>query len=393
MEIWRKILHVDHLVVSAITLSVIGMVLFVTVNLEFLNPVVRAFSTFSMTDVYYRIVNTGEQRQMNDLITLVDMTELHHRDKIAELIDSVAAMNPAVMGVDIIFEGLKDNESADEQLTETFFSVDDKAIIAYKLIDYDPQTRQFGNAVHSFFQPLTETQEGFVNVMNNPEQSVRGYYVNLMLRGDTVWSLPALLARRVGASVKAQSKIHVINYQNVDFPVVSWQDLAAHRDLIEGHMVLLGTTKEENDMHFSPVGKMSGLHILAYATLSMMESRDFSEAGWPLRILVTFLICALVSASKYAVTWRLRNSKLTAVKFLTEAVFFGKIIYFIWVVLVTWVTLILYIKFNYYFDAVLTLAAIVLVGESSVLYTAIVNTLAAKYKWKWLRRSLFYRGE
>ena len=56
-------------------------VAFASINLTVVNPVKKAFSDFSMTDVFYEIQNSSGVKEINNDIVLVDMTELYDRRK------------------------------------------------------------------------------------------------------------------------------------------------------------------------------------------------------------------------------------------------------------------------------------------------------------------------
>jgi len=118
-NVLKRIFHIDHLIVAVFTILIIRLLVVVTVNLDFLSPVVRALEGFSMTDVYYKIQNSGENNDYSNVITIVDMTELTHRGDIAEVIGNIQAMNPKVLGVDIIFENEKADTQGDSLLAET----------------------------------------------------------------------------------------------------------------------------------------------------------------------------------------------------------------------------------------------------------------------------------
>lgn len=166
--VFRHFFHIDHLIVSAFTIGIIGLLVLIAVNVEFLNPVVRAVESFSMTDVYYRIQHSITP-ETNKQITLVDITALssRDRDRIAEVVEQISEMRPTALGVDVIFEGLKGNPDSDEQLTDAFFHTPENTVLAYKLTDPDEDSGIFRNAVHSFFAADTHQVEGTVKAHPN----------------------------------------------------------------------------------------------------------------------------------------------------------------------------------------------------------------------------------
>ena len=53
----KKIFHPDHLIVTTISLLLIGVLVFFAFNLSFLNPVARALRGFTMSSIYYKVMN------------------------------------------------------------------------------------------------------------------------------------------------------------------------------------------------------------------------------------------------------------------------------------------------------------------------------------------------
>lgn len=76
----------------------------------------RAIKDFSMSDLYYHILWTGDEPEKSEVITLVDITDLHKRGQIAQTIEEVNKQHPKALGLDIIFEGLKDDSIGNDSL-------------------------------------------------------------------------------------------------------------------------------------------------------------------------------------------------------------------------------------------------------------------------------------
>lgn len=386
----HHIFHIDHLIVSALTIAVIGLLVLITVNVEFLNPVVRAVESFQMTDVYYRIMHTGET-EVNSQITLVDITKLtsRDRDKIASVVREISEIGPTALGVDVIFEGLKGNPDADEELMDAFFGAPANTVLAYKLTEPDEQTGSFNNAVHSFFAPITGQTEGTVNVINNPHRSMNNYPMYFILGKDTVRSITAQLASMLGVEVDPELKEHVINYRGTEFPVVEYNELQQHRDLIANHIVFLGSTREEADKHLTPFGQRPGMEILAYSLLSMIEGAHVYRAPfW--QILIWALIAGyLTNVLDYFISSALGRRKSTLMVFITESEFYDKLICFAIMTTLTFITFMLFVKLDYYVDTVLALSTIVFIEEGRLIYVGLLAALKKKFGWKGVERSLY----
>ncbi len=377
-SIFRSIFHIDHIIISALTICVIGLLVLVTVNLEFLNPVVRAMEGFSMTDIYYRIQHSGNP-SVNQQITLVDMTELsaRDRDKIAKVVQEISELNPTVLGVDIIFENLKENEESDEMLVDAFFNAPENTVLTYKLTEPDVKSKTFTSAVHSFFVEYTHQSEGTCNVVNSPYRSMSTYPTYFMQNGDTLFSFPVVMARKLGVSIP-QKKDFIINYKGTVFPVVKWNEIGQHKDLIENRIVLLGAMNEESDKHQTPLGQMAGMEILAYALLSIIEGDHVFEAPFIVYLLWALLAGWMANVIDLTITKRLEARKSTLILFILKSGLYSRFVSFFILALFTYVSFWLFTHYDYDLSSVLALATAVLIGEGRLLYTAFLSVLKRK---------------
>lgn len=382
----KKIFHPDHLIVTTISLLLIGVLVFFAFNLSFLNPVARAIRGFTMSSIYYKVMNATGEKQQSDLITLVDMTELHKRGDIADLIADIYSMEPRRIGVDIIFEGEKDDVEGDEKLAYYADDCSDKLVTAFKLLNYNGH--EFTGSVHSFFTQFLNVTEGFTNAMTDEARSIRSYNVSYNYKGEQKFSLPAQIAMAEGFDVKGKKNQHTINFKAVDFPVVSWKDIGKHPELIKDRIVLVGTTKEEGDMHYTPIGKMSGLHVLAYATLSMMEGYEVSEAGFWLVLLIAFIAGCVTNVVDTVFKTLARNRRSTLMLFIMSSGLYVKFIYFTLMVLLTWGSFALYTRGHFNIDTILALSTIVFIGEGRLLYRGILTVLK-RYNISIWKKSLY----
>ena len=138
-------------------------------------------------------VNEGIQSIKNG----PDVTDVIDRADLALLLERIDMCNPACIGVDLIFEGRKDDEQADAYLGEVAERISEKAVFAVKLTDYDSQTGAFAGATHSFFTGEHPVAEGYVNFINNLDaQPVRDLSTSRETAEGPVASFPAVLAER-----------------------------------------------------------------------------------------------------------------------------------------------------------------------------------------------------
>ena len=85
-----------------------------------------------------------------------------------------------------------------------------------------------------------------------------------------------------------------INFSPTAFRVLQPEEVKAHPELIEGQIVLFGSVYEEVDMHWTPVGKIAGVELLAYSIQSLVEQKEIHKvsgaAFWIISLLIVLLI-------------------------------------------------------------------------------------------------------
>ena len=139
----------------------------------------RAIKDFSMSDLYYHILWTGDEPEKSEVITLVDITDLHKRGQIAQTIEEVNKQHPKALGLDIIFEGLKDDSIGNDSLVNALSDCSSETVTSFKLLDYNAPSKTFTSSLHSFFINDVPLIEGYTNVLSNGTNgSVRQFSIS-----------------------------------------------------------------------------------------------------------------------------------------------------------------------------------------------------------------------
>lgn len=391
MKNWLKtIFHLDHIIVAFLTIIIIELMVAIAINLDFLSPVVRSLKSFSMTDIYYKIQNNGEPTDVCSSITLVDMTELTYRKDIAQVIREINEMKPSVLGIDLIFESEKADPEGDKLLAEACLQGNpSKTVLAYKLINYDEDRHTYQKDLHAYFSAGDGIKEGFVNLVDNPEKCVRRYANVLPYQDTLAYSFPFQISQMVTEKAGSDEAMHTINYKSVVFPVIKYNELQNYREYITDHIVLLGTTEEERDKFYTPIGQKSGMEILAYTILSMTECPPVKHAGLWVIFLWALIAGYLTNLIDYFLTKRVQGHQSTMMVFVTQSELYDKIISFLVMVLITWLSFELYVKYSYFVDTVLPLATIVMIEEGRLLYVGLLSVLKKKKKKFLVRKSIY----
>ena len=81
-----------------------------------------------------------------------------------------------------------------------------------------------------------------------------------------------------------------INFRPTVFRVISPDSIAEHRDWIEDHVVLFGATHELADMHYTPLGEIAGIELLAYSLQTIFEQTEIRYPDLWVTIVLSFFI-------------------------------------------------------------------------------------------------------
>ncbi len=364
--------------ITATSFAVVGIIAFFTINVSWLNPIKKVLSDFSMTDIYYQILQDTSEPEQNNMITIVDMTDLYRRSDIADVLHQIEECHPKIIGIDIVFEGLKEDTLGDLMIQEVA-STYDNIVFSYKLL--------YGNrndsteTVHSFFADSIPTiNEGFTNM---PRQLYGGMKRTLSI-GDEINGevRPSFITKvtegYTGTAVKTEDKDININYTPTEFTILSSDSILAHPELIVDRIVLFGAMKEENDMHYTPLGKIAGVELLGYAVNTMLQRKNIIEvSGIPMAI-ASFLLAWLVISFFLWEGKKVKDIKNTTVRIILSTGFINGIILFFWWALFMWIAFILFCQFNISFNVGWAYSAMVMRKTATEVYTECANLFNRK---------------
>jgi len=381
MKIINYLFHRDHFIITASSFAQLFIIGCIAFSLDFLNPVADALDNFSITDVFFDIQHSGSESEICDLVTLVDMTELYSRKDIANLFEEINQCDPLYVGVDLIFEGEKDDPVGNEILEGAILGLSDHAVFSQKLTEYDSSKETFTNSVRSYFATRLEFDEAYTNLNDDMAGScIRDFSICQTLSGEKILSFPARIASVFDDTINGLSnEEYLINFRNVSFPVVSYKDVEEKRDLIDGHIVLIGTMTEEQDMHNTPLGKMPGLELQAYSLLTLLEHKGIKEAPQWIMWLIAILICYLLELSIdsiWQITKRHKSSMLMV--FLKESSIISVIVLFLWVSFVCWLMFMFFVNHGISITGGTILGLMALVCSGRDFLTAIIKAISVK---------------
>ena len=372
---YRLLQRARGAIVTALAFVVLGIMAFFTFNLSFLNPIKKAVKEFSMTDMFYQILQETGSPDTSPLITIVDMTELISRRDLAEALEVIEAYSPKVIGVDMVFEGRKEDIQGDSMIAEVAQN-HSNIIWSMKLYDYADNELEHTSDVRSFFTSDVGVKEGVTNMQRQLYGGVkRSISIGWRLRGELKPSFITAVTNEYAGKevVPTEAKEVEINFAPTQFPVIPADSVFLHPELIADHIVLFGAMNEEVDMHYTPLGKIAGIELLAYGIQTMMKKNDIVDIKgfwfWVITFLLVLVTYDLRRRRKQWVDARPRASQ----RLLLGFPIVGSIIAFLWMALLMWVAFVLFCGYDISFNPGLTFSAIAFLGTAESSYKSLLN--------------------
>ena len=387
--LWSFILHRDHILITNGAFILLGVLSLITFNISFLNPVAKALKAFSVTDLFFEIQSYGEPEE-SGVIAVVDISDVGDRGELASILERVALCDPACVGVDAIFEGLKSDPEGNAMLTEVVNAYKDNLVFTCKLTDYDSGAGCFTSSVHSFFTDSVSVSEGFANLKNNLDNlPVRNLSVKDKLGQEEVLSFPAaVVAKFSGHPLENRGDDWLINYRNTAFRVVSPDEIEDAAGFLEGKIVLLGGVREESDMPSSPLGKMPGVMIQAHSVDTLIVKRVSYLPTW-LNWLLAFVLCWLFQITVESVMRATGSGRLVTSSFVKEAYLMPGITLFLCSAILCYLTYFMFTKWGFCVNLGIILIMFALILESRKLYRAAIVALSKRHSWRFLKSSIY----
>ena len=363
-----------HFLTSMFSFMLIGIYAVIGLNLTFVSPVVEAFRDFDITDICYKMI----AEQQSHAITIVDLTDLESRREIAATLRDLESMNPRVIGMDAVFEGVKHDTLGNEILTEVAREYDNIVFASRIKEDTNGEIR----TISSFFTDSVDVAQGVTNIPRSLYNGIkRTLRHSWECNGEKSYSIVDEIVGRYGIQTTYDG-ITRINFQPTRFDVLQPSDLPASRDLIEGRIILFGAMADEGDMHYTPLGKMAGVELLAYATQTMIEEKAVWKLPMPVHILLSII---LVILSEYMIDtykkWS-ANHKSPVVRYFMGSYYVISIWQFLWISFLMWMVLICFTQWNLAMDIGWTVSAIAMLSMGRSLRDSIEGYLRESRKNK-----------
>lgn len=384
-EIWSSIKQstlVRNVSITTFAFAMMGFIALIAVSIKPLNPLSMAVKNFSFTDIYYGILNETAEPDTSMAVTIVDMTQLYRRGQLAQVLEDIQSCNPKVVGVDVVFDVEKDDFDGNDSLIAIAAQYPNM-IFALKLFNYENDSIGYTTEIHSFFRKYVNFKEGFVNVPRGGQYDGMKRVIPLQanLNGKRVLSM---VAQTLSIYVdddsweKDGNDDVKINFCPKDFRVLQPDEVLDYPELIEDRIVLLGAMYEDADFHWTPVGKIPGVKLLAYGIQTLLERKEVKTLpSFPLFI-ISFCFTLLIFSLQLKYRGFMGASKNLFVRFVIGSAYVVNILTFFFTSILLGICFLVFYYTQININLGWTLASLPFLFTSRNLYEAIVLYIDAK---------------
>lgn len=362
-----------HWCITGLAICITSLFALLAVFAKPLDPVKRAIQDFSFTDIYYEILKESTVPDTAHFITIVDMTELTNRSDIAQLLDHIEQHQPKVVGLDVCF----DNEGEDFEGNDALIQVAEKhknIVFSLKMLDWKDEKTGWTKAIHSFFHEITALKEGTTNMP-------RALYDNMKRRvpmceryqGKLYPSFVTQVANTYAEKDLRRGRTEDvnINFSPTVFRVLKPEEVLDHPEMIQDQIVLVGAMYEDTDTHWTPIGKIAGVELLAYGIQSVICDNEVKTLPFPLLCLVSLVVILVVEILQQLYLDRMAMSKSIFVRYIIGSAYIMSIFTVLFTTLLLGISFIIFKSYNLSFNLAWALSVITFLGTSRSMYNAL----------------------
>lgn len=379
LRILSKIHLLKHLLITLLAVAVMGLFALVAMFAKPLDPIKRAISAFSFTDIYYEILNESGDPEPCHFITIVDLTKLTDRSDIAQTLEDIESCNPKVVGLDCVF----DNEGENFDGNMAVMDVAEKyknIVFAVKLLDWKNDSLGHTTIIHSFFQEDIPITEGTVNVPRTMYDSMkRTAPTGELYNGKWMPSIMAQVSNAYAERDVTYGKRDdvSINFSPTMFVKLQPEDVKMHPELIKDRIVLFGCLYEDSDFHWTPAGKIAGIELLAYSIQTLVLSKQVREIPMFWFCIASFLLVLIAQIFQSKYLDFMTSSSNLFVKFVLGSTYILNIVTFLFTSLFIGASFIIFRLYNISFNVAWSISVIAFLTMSRYMYVALSDYVKA----------------
>lgn len=243
-------------------------------------PIGRALDEISVSDIYYSATR-NRQAVDNDKFLIIDTSPCTRGD-IAKAITHADYAGAAVIGIDIIFSLIDTDSLGTNILKQAVSQASNKTLVATHLNEWDCINEHYYSTIHTALDSVN-VKKGYTNLINQSDNSyIRNYSVAM---ANEIPSFAQHIASEY-LSIFGENRTFnpttegIIDFTPQNFIHINADDLQAIDSLSTGRIVLLGALNADEDNHYTPIGRMSGVLIQAYAINTLLERPTIITPIW-----------------------------------------------------------------------------------------------------------------
>lgn len=240
--------------------------------------------SMDITDFYNSVAQQQIVSHRDTDIVLVDIG-MPSRREMAEALEFIAACEPRVIGLDVVFDAPKENEIDDLYLVETICDIPN-LVMATSIY---PDSRSFFDAV------VPAEKKGFAE-LGDDQQIIRQFDTHYADDSTELLSLTArmLLMSGINPPVPSHNGDY-ISYPGIEYDTLHISEIVELHDLLKGKFVLMGTLSPTEDIFYTPTDlRMNGLGIHAHILSTMLSPQRISHMNrvlqWIIALMVVFVL-------------------------------------------------------------------------------------------------------
>lgn len=298
------------------------------------------------------------------------MTE---RGQIAKVLRDIEAAHPKVIGMDCVFEGEGEDMEGNNAIVEVAEQYKN-IVFAKKLQDWKGDSVGYTKATRSFFADFVDITEGTVNMPRLLYDNMkRKYPLAERYKGKRFPSFIAQISNRYADRdlVKGRTDDININFSPTAFRVLQPEEVKAHPELIEGQIVLFGSVYEEVDMHWTPVGKIAGVELLAYSIQSLVEQKEIHKVSGAAFWIISLLIVLLIEVMQSRYLDKTKHSPNEFVRYVASSPYVMNILTYLFTTVFIGASFVVFSKYHVSFNLAWALSTIAFLGLSRNMYNSL----------------------
>lgn len=362
-----------HVCVTLLAFSLMLFFGFIALNVKFFDSISKAVSEVSTDDIYYSILRNSEPEVSNNIV-MVDITQVYNRAEMAQLIEDVETFGAKTVGIDCCFEF---EDAGTPTANDSLIAVADKyknIVFSLKLAEMDFE-EIYHKETHSFMYFYVDTMtEGFTNVKRTLYGGLKR--VTPMAGMSDTGPKRSFAAQVAGLyankdfAAEHPEELH-INFTPTVFPSFQPKDVRKYKDAFKDKIVLFAALSQEEDFHWTPIGKIAGTELLAYSIQTVLDKKETRKASLWFLILISFGIALVAQILQQMYLDKMATYKNPFVRYIIGSAYVLNIITYLFIAIIIWISFIVFQKFNYSIDFVYGIGATAFLTTSRYMYVAI----------------------